>query len=1565
MESATFAIIYFLFAGMFCYMNLESARIEVAAGIHSSLVHMFNIDAFTGDLGYPKKMKDIETPKELYAWMSQVFIESTFKEQEEWNRNRIPGFQSEDMTAARVAGYNRMLLTRWSAKRWKFGEARSRGVNSVYKTVNGFDMSPEHYQPSIEDTSALCNGTEPAVTVSANISANYSSGIRCHPYIRTGSYEDAGGISVVIDADHGRAAFDGKLNEFWEDGLFDVKLATFVADILVYNTAVEEFMHVAWSFTFDFAGNCHKKKSAYGFGFKGGEVMETWVFYCLCAVVLCFIILEIRDGSDVGLMQYLRKSGKVIDFCSHLLCGAVLGSYVVIGRMDIMRSFTFADLKDPALQTGALQDLIKLSGFYKTQSFLIAVNLLVLFVRAFALVAGLQTSFGLILRVVGVVIYPLIYFIMMYLLIMLGFVIMAYFVFGPRMTGMSTPTLAFYRCFSMMTSKPIWDELVAADIYMGPIFYYMFYLFFYLVMINMFISILLSGYDLVDYQIKSEEQAAGKKEKGALSKIADELRGWGGVLIRWCNTIYSLGKSILQPIYNCLYGCFECFMSPLKALLSRFRGKAKEEGGDQPASEGAPSEPRSRAPSSTRSGKTFKMKISLSSRAPIFAESVLMVVFFIVFMWFVTDLQRGEESYWVSEATLKQRSVQQFDSIVSFEQVNFFLEELIGDLYTEIECAEDDEGSISLLGTSTCNNENNTEQRVPVINDWNHGFLNTTFVRATITPTCFMPVANTTRGSIEQFARYTPAVDCTTNPLCNQIFFEMECLTADGSANMSDFLGSPGFPMLRTANYSTPVTYNYSKPGELGPYQLTGGFPISFGTTRSEAIEMLKNLQFDHWFTRDTTAIVVDWVTYNGNLDLFTHNAIGFSQSDSGKMNKWLKAKTFPLNLVEGGGPARVWRRKNLALFFVYAIMVLTWSSRFVFSMLAEYKLHKGKFTDWFFSDLWRFSDILSLCLSVLVITSILGFVFLSFRRDYKFSLNAEDKYQVPNDYVKLFNMSRGVEAGRPLEDDWFILWNFENLSGAYDTILTMSALNTFFISVKVVKYVGIFSRIKPFSITLKRGLMRNVCFAAVLGMIMLGFAFFFNMIFGQTMDGLDSPMTSLRTLFYWLIGTYDLEPMLAIYPAVALLSFLMYMMGFYFIGLNMFLATMLNTYSDKVGENDIAQASKRLGRREPVMIEYEDKEAARIDVSFRFEGDSKDAILTRVAENGRAQLKGVKEGHILTKVNREEVAWKKLTEDTTWDEIQPKDGGDMISMTFKDPKSMKGHMPLTKMMSSFEGKEKIQPTVKHFWIAQGAISSVSRDAFGDKGRNGEMDDLDVEDMEEEDENGLGEASSKVGKAETKKRLDRLLFSRWLDGRKNGRDGASTIPGKFWLDPGEGGDGDEEAGPPADDMDLEDCQDKIGTLRVSGHEVWLDCLITAFEREMDDESIVTTLLRTNDMQELAQSGSAKRNGAQQRPLQIFYNNASQILKILEVKAQREYYKYLQQESGKKQDHLQHQSKVMHDYICELEDEFKEVVKRSHIFKNEKDKMLRKLALSVDGKEYASLDRGDDPDAQET
>merc|ERR1712032_1563205 len=228
-------------------------------------------------------------------------------------------------------------------------------------------------------------------------------------------------------------------------------------------------------------------------------------------------------------------------------------------------------------------------------------------------------------------------------------------------------------------------------------------------------------------------------------------------------------------------------------------------------------------------------------------------------------------------------------------------------------------------------------------------------------------------------------------------------------------------------------------------------------------------------------------------------------------------------------------------------------------------------------------------------------------------------------------------------------------------------------------------------------------------------------------------------------------------------------------------------------------------------------------------------------------------------------------------------------------------------------------------------------------------------DNQDEQKKAHPDARRQNQRKRAKERLDKLLFSRWCGGR-GGTDGAQGTH-QGWDNFG-GTDPDtsndfypKEFQRDREDKDIARLREEMERIPVTGQEAWLDCLVSEIERLCDDDSIITNVLRTNEMQDLSMKN---QKGTDLKPINDFYLNADVVCKMLEFKANKRYYTSLQTESQQRQEHFKKQNDVLHEYGCELEDEFTKIMKQIHNYRSRKQNMLTQLAGLLDKGAFSHL-----------
>lgn len=115
--------------------------------------------------------------------------------------------------------------------------------------------------------------------------------------------------------------------------------------------------------------------------------------------------------------------------------------------------------------------------------------------------------------------------------------------------------------------------------------------------------------------------------------------------------------------------------------------------------------------------------------------------------------------------------------------------------------------------------------------------------------------------------------------------------------------------------HSSLRKYRYLEPGTFKTFKKQGGYVINLNEHSDISIP-LNDLFLDNIVDADTKNIVVEWVLYNPNMNLFTYNYIEFIKYISGGIMPSIYSKAINLDVYEQGSSVLI---LNL-IFFVFTL---------------------------------------------------------------------------------------------------------------------------------------------------------------------------------------------------------------------------------------------------------------------------------------------------------------------------------------------------------------------------------------------------------------------------------------------------------------------------------------------------------------------------------------------------------------------------------------------------------------------------------------------------------------------
>jgi hypothetical protein len=431
----------------------------------------------------------------------------------------------------------------------------------------------------------------------------------------------------------------------------------------------------------------------------------------------------------------------------------------------------------------------------------------------------------------------------------------------------------------MLFGRTNFDELSVADSLTAPFFFYFFYISFFFILLNMFISIVLTAYDIEVMNLPE-----------------------GGVSLT-----SQIATFVISPFKSCLKGSAralqEClpFVTSATSLVKSMGVRSAEK---------MPEGGRPRLPTDEQPGEGTEKASTSVDRLEKY-ESLVMVTLMSVFLYGMSIILRGEEVYYGMQSSLRPTGdsgwynmnplrEMDFNSIQSWQDVyDWAHETFVNDYYLEqnMRCGVKSPTSRRLhylaKEEGACDDtREGTSRPLHLVRDKAISFMDTTFVRLSVQHACFNqhPSARWRQGY--PYVR-RPGVQSPGGDLSMDIFAVAgsrkpgACSNFDGATyNPEEYLRAyfrdPELAIFDTESEVDLAVYMVA--GNVSTYQQQGGFAIPLGIKRTDAAKRLMRLYEDRWFSQNTISMVFDWVTYNPNLDLFIYHEVKFALKTTGKL---------------------------------------------------------------------------------------------------------------------------------------------------------------------------------------------------------------------------------------------------------------------------------------------------------------------------------------------------------------------------------------------------------------------------------------------------------------------------------------------------------------------------------------------------------------------------------------------------------------------------------------------------------------------------------------------------------
>lgn len=463
-------------------------------------------------------------------------------------------------------------------------------------------------------------------------------------------------------------------------------------------------------------------------------------------------------------------------------------------------------------------------------------------------------------------------------------------------------------------------------------------------------------------------------------------------------------------------------------------------------------------------------------------------------------------------------------------------------------------------------------QTVPRINELNVAFMQNNFVRMTLQLACFK------RNDITQWERGYPYIlhdvtigssGCADDDCMKRTIEDLEdtgdaCYTAEGTIrNPREFQGQV-----------SGVTYKYTTKGTFNEL---GGISIGLGTTRQEAERVMAIAESDALFSNPiVNSVVVEYVIYNANLDMFSYTSVQVSTLPTGLLSKKLSVTSFPLTIFSMGSGESNEQTRTVCFVLValFSLCVIVSIVNFLWDMSIEYRINreKGKMCIWFipsfFADSWwNFLDLGGIIVNIFTIVSLVQYIFI----DYSSGWNTWTiKYK--------FGKNVAENTKDPFE-------KFSQAAFYYRCFTTGGGFSTLLICIRSIKYFVVIQQMQLVLSTIITSFWELYYMLVILCLSLMAFAFMFHTRFAVVLpDKFLNLPRAFCELYLYMVGQFDTKTTMRASPTYFVITFTWVQFVFYFLLSNMFLATLVYKwkYTRKDAQEDVQSTFARMYKALP-----------------------------------------------------------------------------------------------------------------------------------------------------------------------------------------------------------------------------------------------------------------------------------------------------------------------------------------------------------------------------------------------
>lgn len=399
---------------------------------------------------------------------------------------------------------------------------------------------------------------------------------------------------------------------------------------------------------------------------------------------------------------------------------------------------------------------------------------------------------------------------------------------------------------------------------------------------------------------------------------------------------------------------------------------------------------------------------------------------------------------------------------------------------------------------------------------------------------------------------------------------------------------------LFTYNSADGLEYD----GDFADYG-PGGYMQVFNSNYTGSLETLRQLTDEGWLDQSTRVVWIEFTVYNFNVALYAVCQMTFEVAPSSRWKKHFEITILQQRHLSalGFGSTEEW------VMLILEAMVVIFVIRYISEELSELLECEGEGMNpcrhvtiqWdYWYDGWNILDWANLILIIMVLV---------------IRIQTWGKGKSLSVYVGPAE-GAGVDA----------FTDYSEVADNVNQIRALTAFNIILTWVKAVKYINIIPFVSTFMLTVNHAGPLLLSFSAVFILIIVGFILGFTVAFGTNLAQFRTTWQTYTFVLRAFLGNADMSILYDTSAFFGSILTIMFIVGIFFIVMNLFYAIMISALSDAKQQNDAKQAKQNKKMRE--QLEGFVQELARITNFERRYRTGVPGLYSRMKKRQAAQRK-------------------------------------------------------------------------------------------------------------------------------------------------------------------------------------------------------------------------------------------------------------------------------------------------------------------------------------------------------